>query len=235
MPATYTDNLQTLSIPGFSEPMSCLTHLGGAAVFLALSRPLLRHGRGDSGRMLALGAFAFTSVLLLSISGVYHLLDEESPARDVLRRLDHAAIFALIAGTFTAAHGILFVGFWRWGVVTGAWLIAAAGTVLKCVYLDSVPEMFGTGLYILFGWFGLVTARIVGRQLGFAFVKPLLWGGVAYTCGAVLEFLRHPVLIPGILGPHEMFHVAVLIGLGYHWKFVSQFAGGPAALDATRP
>src|SRR5689334_22265927 len=74
----------------------------------------LRRGRGDSLRMTFLGVYAFTCVLLLSLSGVYHLLAPGGAGRTVLRRLDHGAIFALIAGTYTPVHGILFRGRARW-------------------------------------------------------------------------------------------------------------------------
>ena len=61
-------------IPGFSDPVSSLTHLAGAGVFALLAIPLLRRGRGNRVRVACLGVYAFSSVLLLAISGVYHLL-----------------------------------------------------------------------------------------------------------------------------------------------------------------
>src|SRR5207237_1413813 len=74
---------------------------------------LLRHGRGHPGRLFCLGVFAFATVLQLSMSGVYHLLGEGA-GRVVLQRLDHAAIFVLIAGTNTPLYGVLFRGPDRW-------------------------------------------------------------------------------------------------------------------------
>ena len=66
-----------LSIPGFSDPMSSLSHLSGAVVFAILSVPLMSRGRGDALRVVSLAVFAFSCVLLLSLSGVYHLLTRD--------------------------------------------------------------------------------------------------------------------------------------------------------------
>ena len=85
-----------LSILGFSDPVSSLSHLAGALVFAWLSVVLLRRGRGDRVRMISLCVFAFSCVLLLSLSGVYHLLSPGTAVREVLKRLDHAAIFVQI-------------------------------------------------------------------------------------------------------------------------------------------
>src|SRR5687767_13132626 len=101
-----------LSIPGFGDPVSSLTHLAAAVVFAILSGFLVARGRGDAGRAASLAVFAFSCVLLLSMSGVYHLLTPDTAARAVLMRLDHAAIFVLIAGSFTPIHVILLRNRW---------------------------------------------------------------------------------------------------------------------------
>ncbi len=218
------------SIPGFHEPFSSLSHLGGAAVFAILAVRLLRRGRGDGWREVYLGIFAFSCVFLMAMSGVYHLLDRGGAGRTVMARLDHAAIFVLIAGTFTPVHGIVFHGAQRWGPLLLLWALAAIAISLKSIYFGELGEGLGLALYLGMGWIGLVSGSILWRRHGWRFVLPLAWGGVAYTAGAILEFLRWPVLIPGVLGPHELFHVAVLLGAGLHWRFVSSFASGALPL-----
>jgi len=49
-----------------------------------------------------------------------------------------------------------------------------------------------------------------------------MYGGIAYSVGAILEFMRAPELIPGVIGPHELFHIAIIFGVVYHWRFVSE-------------
>jgi channel protein (hemolysin III family) len=215
-----------LSIPGFNDPISSLTHLVGALVFAWLSVSLVRRGRGNLGRVVSLIVFAFSCVLLLSISGVYHLLSPGGAGRDVLQRLDHAAIFVLIAGSFTPVHAILFRGPWRWAMLTGVWAVALTGLTLKTVYFTSMPEWFGLALYLGFGWLGVVSWVGLARRFSYRFVRPVLWGALAYTFGALTDFMRWPVPVPEIVGPHELFHLAVLAGISFHWTFIRSFASG---------
>lgn len=227
------DPLVIYGIPGFSDPVSCLSHLIGAGVFAVLGVVLVRRGRGHRGRSTSLIVFAVCCVFLLSMSGVYHLLSPESAGHPVLRRLDHAAIFALIAGTFTPPHYILFRGAGRWGTLLFVWVTAATGIVLKTVFFDDVSEWLGLTFYLVLGWVGLVSGVVLWRRHGYAFVRPLAWGGIAYTAGAMFDFLKRPILIPGVLGPHELFHVAVLVGMGLHWQFIDQIATGRATAQRT--
>lgn len=211
-------------LPGFAEPVSSVTHLLGAAAVLAVALRLMWiHGRGPErrpARVLALLVLTISSVFLLSMSGVYHLLEVDGTARAVLRQLDHAAIFGLIAGTLTAVHALLFVGPWRWGMITAAWVACAIGVTLKAVYFDVLPEWAGLAAYMVMGWLGLISTVRLWQLHGPGFIALMLAGGLTYTVGALLDFLRVPVLLPGVIGSHELFHVAVLVALGLHWRFV---------------
>ncbi len=214
------------SIPGFAEPVNSFTHLLGAGVCAVLAVSLLRRGWSSRVRVACLGVFAFSCVFVLSMSGVYHLLPFGSTAREVLRRLDHAAIFTLIAGTFTPLHGILFDGWRRWIPLLLVWSAAIMGIVLSTVFFDRIPPWLATTVYLGLGWFGVFSAVMVWRRYGIEFIRPLLVGAVAYTAGALVDGLDWPTLMPGVVGAHELFHVAVLIGVAAHWRFVLQFAAG---------
>src|SRR5690348_16482934 len=162
------------AIPGFSEPFSSISHLiVGTAVFGILTPFLLYHGRGNAGRILWLLVFCVSALFLLSMSGVYHLLSPGSFAREEeLRRLDHAAIFVLIAGSFSAAHGILFGGPWRWGFISLLWVGVATAITLKTIFFHSIPEMAGLSLYLGFGWLGLASGIRLYRRFGLSFILP---------------------------------------------------------------
>ncbi len=227
------------NLPGFHDPISSLSHLLGAVIFALLTPALLRRGRGDPTRVAFLGLYAFSCVFLLSMSAAYHMLPRGN-GRSVMERLDHSAIFVLIAGTFTPAHGILFRGLARWGPLLLIWGAAITGITLKTIFFSSVAEGLGLSFYLSLGWVGALSAVVLWRRFGLGLIAPLLWGALAYTVGSVLEFLsyRWLWLVPGVLGPHELFHLAVLVGAGCHWYFVWSFADGQvpsSAVPAEQP
>jgi channel protein (hemolysin III family) len=218
------------SLPGFHDPVSALTHLLAAPVFLALSFDLLRRGRGSVGRQVYLGVFAASTVFLLSMSGVYHMMVNGGTARAVMERLDHSGIFLLIAGTFTPAHGILFRGRQRWAPLLLIWTCAVAGITLRSIFLSDFSAALGLTIYLGLGWLGLVSTIVLWQRYGFAFVRFLLLGGVMYTVGALTAFIGGFVVIPGVVGPHELLHLCVLVALACHWRFVYHIADGSLSL-----
>lgn len=216
--------VEIYALPGFAEPLSCWTHLIGAFFSLVMTMSLIFRRPACMNRTAAYAIFGIAVVLLLSMSGVYHLLPRGSMSRDVLQRLDHAAIYVLIAATITSVHLLAFEGFKRWGVITLAWVFAAIAIFFKTMYFTSFPEWLSLTTYLAFGWLGVLTGLWLWFQKGVRLVKPLVYGGIAYTAGALLEFFGEPVLVHGVIGPHEIFHLTVLLGISYHWKCI-QYAG----------
>ncbi len=212
--------LSIFAIAGFSDPFSSITHLFGAGFFLVLGIALLIRQRVGAGQAIAVLVFVFGVVFLLTMSGVFHLLTPGTTGRAVLQRLDHAGIFILIAASFTPLHIIQFRGPLRWGVLVFIWSAAIAGITLKTIYFNDVPEWVSLALYLGLGWVGGLSSYFLYRRFGFAQIKLILWGAFAYSVGAVLEFLRFPVLVPNVIGPHELFHVMVLIGIAAHWTYI---------------
>ena len=212
--------MNTISMPGFSDPFSAISHLVGVLLALYYSINLIRLAAVHRGWQVAVSVFVFSVIFLLSMSGVFHLLDHGSLGRDVLQRLDHAGIFALIAGTFTPVHSILFKGVFRWGFLFLIWGLAITGITLKTIFFNDLAEWLGLMFYLGLGWMGIFSAYYTHRLHGFTIIRPLLYGALAYTLGASIEFLRLPVVIQGVIGPHEIFHIAVLAGIAWHWLFV---------------
>lgn len=220
-------------MPFLTDPVSSLTHLAGAVVAAVAGVALVRRAWPHRGRALAMGVFAASAVVLLLASATFHSMPTHTVVRTVTQRLDHAAIFVLIAGTFTPLHVVLFRGFMRWGVLALVWAAAAAGITVKTIYFASVPEGAGVVAYLAMGWFGAVSMWLIYRRWGARFVSPLVVGGLAYTAGAMCELTGEPVLIRGVVGSHEVFHIAVLAGLGCMWMFIRRIApGAPAGVRA---
>lgn len=225
---------------GIADPVSTLTHGVGAVFALAMAGRLIERGRGRPGARAALAVFAGSCVLLLATSGIYHVFGHGTAVGAVFQRLDHAAIFVLIAGTFTPVHAILFRGPWRWGVLLAVWGVAATAIPLKTVYFDAVPESIGLAIYLGMGWLGAGTAWILCRHLGFDCIRPALAGGLAYTVGALVGVAGTPNPVPGIVGAHEVFHCASLAGIWFFWRFMGEVARAPSvdpgsAVRSTRP
>jgi channel protein (hemolysin III family) len=149
-------------------------------------------------------------------------------------RLDHAAIFVLIAGSFTPVHVILLRRRWHGHLLAWIWGAAIAGLTLKTIYFNAVPAWLGLLLYLGLGWLGVISTVALARGFGVRFVLPLVWGALAYTFGAMADFANWPVLVAGVVGPHEVFHLAVIAGVSFHWAFISSIASGSRAqaLDA---
>ena len=214
------------SIAGFTDPMSSISHLAGTVVFSVLSVFLLRSAWPSRNRFWFSLVFVVSVVLLLTMSFVYHMMAIGSTSRTVLRCLDIAAIFILIAGTFTVFHGILFSGWKRWGIMIPMWIIAVTGIVLRSVFYESVSDIMGIGIFLLMGWIGAFSAYLVWKDYGFESFLPLLIGGILYSVGALIDGLDWPVLVDRVWGPHETFHLFVLAALGVHWSFVAKVAEG---------
>ena len=208
------------SVPGFTQPFSSISFFLGALIFTYLAYFLIRRGKGSAIRIVSLTLFSICCVFLLVISAVYHLLETSGTAHVVFQRLDHAAIFLVIAGTFTPIQCILFTGFQRWGFLTILWVLAISGLVIKTIFFTTIPEWLGLSFYLGLGWMGIVMGYKLWRSYGFAFIRPLVIGGICYTIGAIIEYRHTYILLPGILGPHEILHIAVLAGIGFQWWFI---------------
>ncbi len=203
------------SIPGFAEPVASWLHLLAALAALLAAYRLVRSGRTLASRW-GIGIFAFGAVFLLAMSGTYHLLPLGTTARAVLLRLDHAAIWLMIAGTITALQTTSFTGAWRWAMTTVTWVAAITGLVLKTVFFEEFSEGAGLLLYLGLGWLGSISFWRLVKLQGFDLAGPILLGGLVYTLGAIIDFLAPPHLVPGVIGPHEIFHVAVVAGAALH-------------------
>lgn len=219
--------METINILGFSDPLSSWTHLVAAFGFLVASFPLVHRGRGNSGRVFSLVVYSFSLVFLFSMSGTFHLLEHSGEARGVLQRLDHAGIWVLIAGTFTPMHVILFRGPWRWLILLLVWLIAIDGLVFEVIFFKSFPEWLALSFFLGLGWMGALTGYKFRRSFQGESFFWLVAGGISYSVGAICDFARWPVFIDGLFGPHEVFHIFVIMGAVSHWIFIWEWADHP--------
>ena len=135
---------------------------------------------------------------------------EYSPrARRWMRRLDHTAIYLLIAGTYTPFGLLALEGAWRWSVVSIVWSGALAAIVLKLAWVDA-PKWLAAVIAVTLGWVGIVALPEIYDATGALELALLGVGGVLYTVGALIYALRRPNPVPDVFGYHELFHALVI-------------------------
>ncbi len=198
------------------EPVSGLIHLGGAIAALFGQIALLIVGWSGTAKVVSLLVYGFSLIVLFSASATYHLTKAKPAILQTLRKLDHSAIFLLIAGTYTPFCINAFTGFFRWGLLAIIWIIALAGIVVKIFYVRA-PRWLNTVVYVVMGW---LCISAVGQMPAALPVSTMVWligGGVVYTLGAVIYATKIFNFVPGKFGFHEVWHIFVLLGALAHF------------------
>jgi hemolysin III len=201
------------------EPVNGLTHLGGAIFSAAGLVALLMVGWQGVGKIVSVFVYGLSLVGLFAASATYHLARVRPKMQEILRKLDHAAIYLLIAGTYTPFCLNAFSGFWRWGLLAIVWSLAIVGILVK-MFTINAPRWLSSGLYLLMGW---LCAAAIGEMLAVLPTFVLGWllaGGVIYTLGAVVYITRVMNFWPGKFGYHEVWHIFVLLGAAAHFVAV---------------
>ena len=206
------------------EPVNGLTHLG-AAIAAALGMVLLWIlGRGSVIKEISLTVYGVSLVLMFTASAAYHLIKARPQAMKILRKLDHSAIYLLIAGTYTPICLHYFSGFWQWGMVILIWVLALTGISTKLVIINA-PRWLSAGIYLLMGWLGLFGLReILTNMPVWAWVW-LLMGGLFFTLGAIVYITKKLDFFPGVFGFHEVWHIFVILGCLCHFIIMAAFIG----------
>lgn len=203
------------------DPFSAISHYAGAAAALPAAAFLLAWGGGTPERTAALAVYGASLFGLFFASGLYHTPVASPRAIERLRKLDHAAIYLLIAGTYTPFCVLAFSGFWRWGLLAIIWSLALAGVVVK-LWVINAPRWVTAGVYVAMGWLGVIGLGEIVRQLTPGAIGWLTAGGVLYTAGAVVYITRRGDFFPGVFGFHEFWHLFVLAGAAAHFVAVTQ-------------
>jgi hemolysin III len=204
---------------GLRNPVSGLMHLGGAIAAVFGSTILLILAGSGRARVIALLVYGFSLVFTFGASALYHLVNAGPRVVQNLRKLDHSAIFLLIAGTYTPFSVIAFTGFFHGGLLAILWGLALAGIVVKSVTADA-PRWLNAGIYVAMGWLGVSAAGQMTVALPTHVIVWMIVGGVIYTLGAVIYATKAMDFIPGKFGFHEVWHVFVLMGALAHYLAV---------------
>ena len=210
------------SIPSSRPRFRGVVHQWSFFVALVAGAALVVWAPG--GRATAAAAiYAAALAGLLGSSALYHRVTWPPRARAWLRRLDHAMIFVLIAGTYTPFALLVLDGTLADVVLAGVWSGAAAGIVFTLLWVDA-PSWLAAATYVALGWFSLIAIPQITARAGVGALLLLALGGVAYTAGAVVYARRRPDPRPATFGYHEIFHVLVVVAAAAHFTAVAAFA-----------
>ncbi len=195
-----------------------VSHEVAAAVSLAAGI-LLVGAAGPRGRLPA-AVYAAALVALFTTSALYHRPQWPPRARLVMRRVDHSAIFVLIAGTYTPMCALLGGGAGH-ALLALVWAGAALGVVQANAW-PRAPKPLVAIAYLVLGWAVLPVLPALYRALGGASLALLAAGGIAYTVGAVVYATQRPDPFPRVFGYHEVFHALVVAAAALHFVAVAQ-------------
>ena len=182
-------------------------HLYAFGVAVVLGVLLVLSADGARGRFAA-AVFGLSVAAMFGASALYHVPTWRPRPRRWLRRLDHAMIYALIAGTYTPCGLLVLSGAWQVVVLAIVWSGAAAAMVLKFAWVDS-PKWLAAAIGVGLGWVGVVALPQLTR-IGAVGLALLLAGGVLYTAGSLVYARRRPDPAPAVFGYHEVFHALVI-------------------------
>jgi len=195
------------------ERLNSITHLLGAALAIAGAAVLIVHAavQGDPWRIASFSIFGAMLVILYMTSTLYHSL--RPPIKDVLRRLDHSAIFLLIAGTYTPFALVSLRGALGWTMLVAIWAAALHGIWRAWRRSNDQPQ--SALPYALMGWLGLLAVVPLVEAIGAGGMLWLATGGLLYTAGIVFyandERWRHA---------HGVWHLFVIGGSASHFTAV---------------
>ncbi len=180
--------------------------------------PLLAAAAPAGAPTLAVAIYAATLAGLLGVSALYHRITWSPERRALLRRLDHAMIFLLIAGTYTPIALTLPPGP-RTALLAAIWMGATAGAAVQLVW-PHAPRGLQAAVYVALGWTAVVVLPQLWQSLGATGVTLIVAGGALYSLGALVYARRRPDPWPRVLGYHEVFHALVLAAAACHLAVV---------------
>jgi hemolysin III len=196
-----------------------VSHELAAAAALAAWTALALLAGSDRARAAAnvYGSSLFT---LFAVSALYHRPTWAPRARMLMRRLDHSAIFVLIAGTYTP-FCLLLGGRSGTALLALVWTGAALG-ILRSVLWVRAPRPLIAALYVVLGWVIVPVLPAMRALVGGGGLALLAGGGVLYTLGAVVYATRRPDPFPRVFGYHEVFHALTVAAAALHFAVAAR-------------
>jgi len=170
---------------------------------------------------LAAGIYGASVAGLFGASALYHRVTwRRVAARRWMRRLDHAMIFVLIAGTYTPFALLALDGWIATAILIVVWAGALGGVILKLVWIDAPKPLVAT-VYVALGWVAVAALPDLADAIGIFATSLVILGGLLYSAGALIYVLKRPDPSPRVFGYHEIFHLLVIAAAALQYAVVA--------------
>jgi len=204
------------------EPVNGLTHFFAAVVATIGLIVLIIIGWRNVIKEISLSVYGITLILLFAASATYHMVKAKPKIIEKLQKLDHSAIYVLIAGTYTPFCIVMFQGFWKWGLLALIWSLAVIGVAIEVIMIKA-PRWLRTSVYIMMGWIVIAAISEMLKVLPTGALVLLLAGGVIYTLGAIVYATKKLDFFPGKFGFHEVWHIFVILAALTHFMAIAVY------------
>jgi hemolysin III len=216
-----------MAVPSTAQPVLVkpllrgVLHQAAFAVSLVVGT-LLVIGADGARRHASAAVFASSVAACFGASALYHRVTWTPRVRLWMRRIDHAGVYLLIAGTYTPVCLLVLNGAWRLAVLAIVWAGAAVATLLKFVWV-AAPKWLAALIGIALGWVGVAVLPQLAARLNPTALVLLGIGGIAYTAGAVIYARRRPNPAPAVFGYHELFHALTIVAVACQYVAIGFF------------
>jgi hemolysin III len=214
-------SVSVVSEPGSRPLLRGVLHEMGFWASLVVGT-LLIVGSDGPDRHVAASVFAASVAACFGASALYHRVRWTPRLRPWLRRVDHAGVYLLIAGTYTPVCLLVLDGTWRLAVLTTVYVCAGMAAAFKFAWIDA-PRWVAAALALGLGWGGVTVLPQLVDKLNPAAVVLLGVGGLAYTLGAIVYARQRPDPAPAVFGYHELFHALTILAVSCQYVAIAFF------------
>lgn len=204
------------------ESISALTHLSAAVLSFFGLITLVYFGWGDLQKIITFIIYGISLILMFTASGTYHMVIARDSIVLNLRKLDHSAIYLLIAATYTPICVYFFNGFWQYGMLILIWSLAFIGIIVK-LFVINAPRWITAGVYLVMGWLAIMGVQEILRSMPTTAIIWLVVGGLFYSLGAIIYITKFMDFFPDKFGFHEVWHIFVILGAFSHYYLILRF------------
>ena len=200
------------------ELVSGFTHLGGAIAALLGFLFLLTAAWGHWDMVAVSAVYTTCAVFMFMASFSYHMTKREENSASLWRKMDHLAIFVMIAGSYTVLCHIFLDGWLEIGLIIAQWILVLCGFFFKFFWIKA-PRFLSSLIYVAMGWMIIIPIGSLIKAMTTVELWFVASGGIAYTVGALFYAIKKPNFSQHFTF-HEFFHVFILLGFALQWVTV---------------